>query len=604
MLRASSDSEDDEEQPPVSRGPRPRLPGRRRGGRNAYSTVALSPSSPTDEAVVEGAGPNEEPDGIVHSLPQGDFVSLNDGNRRSRPHLLSQFLRSTLHRGTVTTTQHDLVASSFSDDDSTGKETSGSSTDSLITVVILDFTQKKFRIPEVNPRTWTVRQLKETGASIHHVPSEQQRLIFRGQLLGDEDKILATYRGFQGAGDQDSELIVHLFPKPRVVITSSNDGNNNGTAANDETANSAESSNESHAAGSAHVPTIVLNSDEVERRGTILVLGSSEYVEAVNNVKMFSLMLLIISTLELLNLLGIATGSASNNSNTLVQNTNEVPDDTFGPVTGSNSVPSMDFNNEAFPTSNLDDDIFPDDNPDTENTTSSVIKSILTSAITNSSNIIYHNHTKDSSSHGAAAGAGSATGWTMSNTVDLLVSIIGVYAGLLGIKASNENTLRQARKYLRATVAAGVSWFAYNFYVTYLFDEKMDIEQREMYDDDKVFPSASTTPSELINQVLSVMVLPALLWILCCARAYQFQNLLQEAEEEAATRMLPTTTASAAASVTDAGSARDIEQQASSGGRDGILSAQVPLQNTRSIMLADDDIPGDSTAASQRRDIT
>lgn len=80
--------------------------------------------------------------------------------------------------------------------------------------------------------------------------------------------------------------------------------------------------------GGARVPTIIMNADEAQQRSQILVLGSSDYLEASNNVKLFSFMLLIISSIELINLLAIALGVPQDDPNASY-NSYESSDDIF-----------------------------------------------------------------------------------------------------------------------------------------------------------------------------------------------------------------------------------------------------------------------------------
>lgn len=59
----------------------------------------------------------------------------------------------------------------------------------------------------------------------------------------------------------------------------------------------------------AHIPQIILDEEEQERRGQILVLGSVEIAEAQNNCKLLSLLLLVVCSMRLLVLLSIALGA-------------------------------------------------------------------------------------------------------------------------------------------------------------------------------------------------------------------------------------------------------------------------------------------------------
>eukprot|EP00934_Nitzschia_sp_Nitz4_P004318 Nitzschia sp. Nitz4//scaffold8_size234185//174353//175666//NITZ4_001283-RA/size234185-processed-gene-0.125-mRNA-1//1//CDS//3329559884//4308//frame0 len=160
-----------------------------------------------------------------------------------------------------------------------------------VTIVILDSAQKRFPI-QVNPQ-WTIEEFKRVGEKTHKVPPSSQRLIFRGRMLPDSKTL-------QSLGITEDDMIVHLFPKPRVVVTNNKASEEASTA----TASTAEDQDES----GAHVPQIVLDEEEQARRGQILVLGSYEIVEAQNNVRLLSLLLGTMCFMRLLGLISIATG--------------------------------------------------------------------------------------------------------------------------------------------------------------------------------------------------------------------------------------------------------------------------------------------------------
>jgi len=347
--------------------------------------------------------------------------------------------------------------------------------DDIITVVILDITQKKFNVDV--PATATVETLKHAGAKIHKVSADRQRLIFRGQMLQDDDETL-EHLGIA------SKTIVHLFPKPRVVIQSApeeehqNDGN---TDANDSDGDDDDEG--------ARVPTIVLNEREAESRSQILVLGSADYIEAQNNVKLFSFMLLIISSIELMNLLAVAMG-----------------------------VPQEDEDEHGMASTNdpyditIDDDIFPSTSPGDD----AGAAANMTLA-----------------SNPSMGGSGQGPAWTAANYVDLVISLAGVYVGIMGLQATSLNTLSLARRYMIGTVLTGIGWMAFNFVMTYDLDKAAEKEREENHSDDALL----FDDGDIRWQAISVMVLPGMVWFLCCLRAWQFQHLISEAEVEAEERI-------------------------------------------------------------------
>lgn len=169
-----------------------------------------------------------------------------------------------------------------------------------ITVIVMDPAQKKFEV-SISPE-WNVSRLKKEGVAVHKIAEAQQRLIYMGRMLAD-DTVL------KDAGITKPDIIIHLFPKPRVVVC----------AASDEQHHEAGRTDAADGGGAgddgAHVPRIVLDEHEAEMRTSILVLGSAEIMEAQNNVKLLSFLLLVITSMELLALFTIMLGVPSDASN-------------------------------------------------------------------------------------------------------------------------------------------------------------------------------------------------------------------------------------------------------------------------------------------------
>ena len=451
-------------------------------------------------ASLEGA---EDPEELSPSaVPSAPSLAVRPGRRHRRPY---QTVASQDEDDDDETADAISVASVSSKSSSSSKKAKTKTLADLnipapsMTLILLDGHQTKFKIP-AHP-DWTTAQFKAAGSLIHKVPVSGQRIVFRGKLLAD-DQTLGE------AGINTENTIVHLFPKPRVVL----EGDGSGQQQEQPTC----SDNDSSSTG-AHVPTIVLNADEAERRSQILVLGSVEYTEAQSNVKLFSFMLMMISTMELLNLLAIFMGVPQEEQN------------------GSN-LPSM-MADDVFV--NLDDDM-------------------------------YANHgSSDDGGHNASTNS-SSTGydgtdpylpleqnpWGWVNMVDLFLSLLGVYVALVGIRAASETRLALARVYLTGTIIVGVGWMLFNYYLTVRMDEAMQDEQVREYeanhpdngtgsnhhhqhnnaaaDDDNL---VIMSDEDIYKSALSVMVLPGLVWFMCCLRAAQFHNLLHEAELEASTRI-------------------------------------------------------------------
>jgi len=337
--------------------------------------------------------------------------------------------------------EKDSVSSDvFSDSDS-----SSILTENKITVIILDSAQKRFPV-DVDPE-WKVQKFKVVGAEIHKVAPASQRLIFRGRMLEDSKTL-------KEMGICHDDVIIHLFPKPRVTVVT------------DSSVTSASTSAQEQDNGGAHVPQIILDQEEQQRRGQILVLGSYEIAEAQNNVRLLSLLLGTICVMRLLALLTIATGA------------DEVPayqDDLAPPGSGS-------------ATGNRTDDVmYP--HADYEPRT-----------------------------------------WENQDYFDLVVSTVGFFVARLGMKATHENTSRLASQYLIGTLIAGILWNIWNVLEFIVFVK----EETAPKEDDTVI---QLTNEDFRTIALFTVLLPLGVWFLCCARAWQFRHLIEEAELEAAERI-------------------------------------------------------------------
>jgi hypothetical protein len=400
-----------------------------------------------------------------------------------------------------------------------------SSNSSLIQVIILDFCQTRFTVT-TSPTT-TIADFKVQGYAVHKVPPHQQRLIYQGRMLNETStNSNATPKRLCDYGIKANGTIVHLFPKPRVVVVP--DGSSSSSAA---AAMSAETDEEmAHTTTtttnnnntSARVPTIVLSNEEAEQRGQILVLGNLDYLEAVNNVKLFSFMLLIVSTIELLNLLSILMGENGDYSYGRTDNT-----------TSFNNNMS-DHNHHPY-IQPEDDDLFHDDisfppgPPDRSHPTN---YSSAFNSTSSSGNSLYPED----------PAAAIYQTWSTLSWLDLIVSTFGVYVAVLGLRASNDNRLSMARLYLMGLVITAIGWLGYNYMITVQVDEAVA---------ESIHTSSSETDDDeeeddVYGQAFQVMVLPAMIWCLCIFRAWQFQYLLSEAELEAAERIAQHEAAAAA----------------------------------------------------------
>ena len=334
-----------------------------------------------------------------------------------------------------------------------------------ITIHLMDTRQTIFEIP-ANP-DWTVMDFKRLGETIHKCPPAQQRLIYHGKMLADASTLKAS-------GLVKNKVIVHLFPKPRVVVTNSASAVSNdsspstaGQQSQGEGNDNGENSGPS-ASGGAHVPQIVLDEHEAERRGQILVLGNPDIQDAQNNVKLLSLLLLVICSMRLLALFSIAMGVAAD------------------PEALEDDLVPQDYVTD-------DHGGFPGDN--------------------GSSDMDYEPRT-----------------WEDQDYFDLAVSVTGFYVATLGMKATTENTLQLANAYLIGCFIAGIGWNMWNAFMYVVFVEDEIQETKDTGSD-------GLSRDDFATVAFFTVLLPILVWVLCCFRAWEFRRLIEEAEEEAAERI-------------------------------------------------------------------
>jgi hypothetical protein len=291
-----------------------------------------------------------------------------------------------------------------------------------IHVTLMDGAQTKFNI--TCDAQWTVSEFKEVNSYVTKVPPRSQRLIHMGKLLQDSSTL-------GECGINEDGKIIHLFPKPNVVITNSNNNNceegqtNNNHGDGDESAQNTDTTTTG-----AHIPQIILDSEEASRRSQILILSSQEIFEAQHRVKLFSFLLMIISSMELLTLMTLYVG---------VPQEGDYPG--YGPGGGPGGSDSL-----------------PPGNP---------------------------TDTPPSSSYGNAPM--EMRTWQNSDYFDTLISAFGFYVSLLGIQATTENTNQLAKRYLSCLMLAAVGSNCYYYYLNVLAQERhaqdrnMPIDKYQLY---------------------------------------------------------------------------------------------------------------------------
>lgn len=276
VLQTPEDVESQSSQPASRGGGGRRL---RRGRRQQYQSVSNTDDDDDDQY-----------DGTDNFHDEGE-ENIPEKSQLSQPSSSSQSQPPSLQAEEVTTTDE------------------LENNPNKLTFIILDPAQKRFEVTALS--TMTVGELKKRGHKVHKVAPQSQRLIYHGKLLADPQTL-------HDVGLTSSGIIIHLFPKPRVVIQNSSEAPGSSTCSIN-SSNQNEQENNNQNTGGAHIPQIVLDPYEAEQRATILVLGSADFIEAQNNVKLLSFFLLVVSGIELFNLflilMGVPQQQSQNNSN-------------------------------------------------------------------------------------------------------------------------------------------------------------------------------------------------------------------------------------------------------------------------------------------------
>lgn len=367
---------------------------------------------------------------------------------------------------------------------SSSREDDGTS----ITITILDTAHSKFDV-RADP-SWTVARFKKAGTARHGVAASGQRLIYMGRLLDDMTTLEECGLGASAAGEENK--IVHLFPKPNVVVrTEDQHGDVNqalsaGGNGGDSTAASNPSTGTPAGGSGAHVPQIYLDANEAS--SPVLILSSQEIFEAMHRVKLLSFLLLIMSSMELLTLFSIMMGG--------------VPD-----TDAANGYSS--YSGGGY------EDIPPGDPTDTGPPTPSYDGQQV-----------------------------QMRTWRNSDYADLVVSCLGLYVSTLGIKATTESTVFLARQYFYGLILAGLAWNGYQYYLNVqVYKEAEEAAEQAAEDADDgggggggLGPNEAPDYDSPYSAAFGTLMIPLGVWFMCWFRAWEFQALMLAAEEEAQER--------------------------------------------------------------------
>ena len=368
-----------------------------------------------------------------------------------------------------------------------GREDDGTS----ITITILETAHSKFYV-RADP-SWTVARFKKAGATRHGVAASGQRLIYMGRLLDDMTTLEEC--GLGSTGDVEESKIVHLFPKPNVVVRSEDEhgdvsqalsaGGREGGDSSTATASNPSTGNPAGSSG-AHVPQIYLDANEAS--SPVLILSSQEIFEAMHRVKLLSFLLLIMSSMELLTLFSIMMGG--------VPDTDAANGYSSYSGGGYEDIPPGDPTDTGPPQPSYDGQQVP------------------------------------------------MRTWRNSDYADLVVSCLGLYVSTLGIKATTESTVFLARQYFYGLVLAGLAWNGYQYYLNVqVYKEAEEAAEQAADDADDgggggggLGPNEAPDYGSPYSAALGTLMIPLGVWFMCWFRAWEFQTLMQAAEEEAQER--------------------------------------------------------------------
>jgi len=211
----------------------------------------------------------------------------------------------------------------------------------------------------------------------------------------------------------------------------------------------------------------------------MVIFTSTEMFESQHRVKIFSFFLLFICTMNLLSLLSLMLAGGANNDP-------------------------------------LSDDYIPPGNP------------------------------TDSPMNTGAAGLDELRSWQNTDYLDLGISTFGFYVSTLGIRAATENSLFSAKKYLYGLILVGTAYLSFDYY-TYVL--RLDEGSQNDDDSNDIIGDADDDINQNDNkedlngfsenvyfQAFVSVSLPLCIWGICFLRAFQFQQLVRQAEMEAMER--------------------------------------------------------------------
>lgn len=126
--------------------------------------------------------------------------------------------------------------------------------------------------------------------------------------------------------------------------------------------------------------------------------------------------------------------------------------------------------------------------------------------------------------------------WRNSDYADFAINAFGFYVATLGIKATTDNTLSTAKRYYFGLIITGLAWISYYYYIN-LDEAKQQQDFNSNSTDYDVDSYSNTNDSNVyVDSFYGVMV-PLCIWSICFLRAWQFQSMISQAEQEMQLRL-------------------------------------------------------------------
>lgn len=469
---------------------------------NANANANTNTNAPSDPELLNSTQGNGDTEGnfvtVIRPEPQSDGSSHpNSSNNNDEEQPRQDTVNSNTPESNESTTTVTTTVTVTTNNDNDDEEAVTDEENEKMEIIILDATQKKFPI-KVKPN-WTVQQLKKFGQSVHKCHPSKQRLICMGKLLNDDDTL-------EKSGIKQSGVIIHLFPKPNVVISSTDtnsdneDGRNNNNTNPTSSTSATTTNNQDEENNEAHVPTVVLNAEEAERRQNMLIFTSDDAQETLNRARLLCFILALHCILELL--LDIRWIELMRQIQQYINSD------------ACNNTSDDDFDDDALPPGIGDGTMGLSGGSD-----GSI--SYYGSSTVNPDPCTYAHYFN----FDAADDPGVVKTLSIIYVCSALINMFGIYVATIGFQVTSLHpvsslpgqSLRQTKKYFALLLLVGTFWNGLKLFSL-------------------IYIGQETGSSGYTGHAIMAMLWPFFAWCFCYLRAWQLRRVMEEAESEARDR--------------------------------------------------------------------